>query len=301
MAKPGENCESVPLFRKRTSMKNRVLRVSVQIGNDFKVFTDQKMTVKGIKTTTPRADTCEITIAGLSRTTLNTLTDYLYDSTTTLQARVEIGREGGKLSELYLGDVHNNNSEVAVGESAATFNDNSITLFCGTGAAKKQSLKSISLPKKTSLKDIAAEVAGGLGSLLDFSATDSKEDGFVHNGDAFGAIDKIAKKPEIEAYLDGNTLVVKNKRVPLAGRLIVLNKDSGMIGVPKRLKSEKPKQAKIQVQWLVDEIPSVGWGLQIQSERVQSANGVWIISKLQFDLANRDKPWYFTAEAIRYE
>ena len=87
--------------------------------------------------------------------------------------------------------------------------------------------------------------------------------------------------------------MVKNSNVPIAGRVRVLTSKTGLIGIP------EPTEQGIRVNMLFDNQTVVGGLLDLMSNRYPSYNGQYVIYKLSFNVANRDTPFYLTAEARR--
>ena len=87
--------------------------------------------------------------------------------------------------------------------------------------------------------------------------------------------------------------MVKERNQPIAGRQRVLNIDTGLIGIPQF------QEFGISVQYLFDGQSSIGTALEIQSDIYPATSGLYTIYRLNFDLASRDTPFYYQAEARR--
>ena len=72
-----------------------------------------------------------------------------------------------------------------------------------------------------------------------------------------------------------------------------LNLDSGMIGIPEL------NEEGVKVTFLLDNLTTLGSALEITSELYPAANGNYTIYKLGFNIASRDTPFYYVAEAKR--
>lgn len=97
----------------------------------------------------------------------------------------------------------------------------------------------------------------------------------------------------INVFIDDNTLVVKDAYVPLTNTLRILSAETGMIGIP-----EFTEQG-IKVKFLLDNRTTLGGSLRIDSKQYPAANGDYVIYKLGFQIATRDTPFYYIAEAAR--
>jgi hypothetical protein len=97
----------------------------------------------------------------------------------------------------------------------------------------------------------------------------------------------------INAFQDDGVLVVKDAGVPLRNTLKIVSSSTGMIGIP-----EFTEQG-IRVKFLLDNTVLIGSLIRIQSNIYSAANGEYIIYKLSFEIATRDTPFYYIAEAQR--
>jgi hypothetical protein len=97
----------------------------------------------------------------------------------------------------------------------------------------------------------------------------------------------------VSAYVDDNRLVVKDSARPLSGRLRILNKDSGMVGIP------KGTEKGVTVEFLLDPETALGGALRIQSNINKALNGDYVINQLAFEAASHDTPFFYKATAAR--
>ena len=87
----------------------RIIKVGLTIDGSVKWFTDQYISAKGTKFTSPNNGQCEITILNLARETREYLlrkTRLLGSGSETVKVVLEAGRESYGTSTIYAGDVY---------------------------------------------------------------------------------------------------------------------------------------------------------------------------------------------------
>jgi hypothetical protein len=97
----------------------------------------------------------------------------------------------------------------------------------------------------------------------------------------------------VDAYIDDDKLIVKDRNKPLIGKTKIINLDTGMIGIP------QIDEFGIHVKYLFDNDSVVGGAIQVTSEIYKAATGSYNIFKLDFELSNRDTPFYYVASCQR--
>lgn len=266
----------------------RLVRIGIEVAGILKQYEGLQITASGTKYGNPNQNECEVTISNMDKATR----DYILTETSPFnknKARkkliVEAGRVSYGYSKIFEGDITNS------GVSQPP--DIAIKLKALTGNYSKSDVIARTQPPSTSLRNISGQVAKDLGVTLDFQAKDKTIANYSFSGGALKQIDKLQSMGLVDAYLDDNVLVVKDLNAPLNGRVRVLNLDSGMIGIP-----ELTEQG-IRVKFLLDNQTTVGSSLQITSVLYPALNGFYVIYKLGFDIANRDTPFYWIAEAKR--
>jgi hypothetical protein len=146
--------------------------------------------------------------------------------------------------------------------------------------------------KSSTLASISGGVASTLGLSLNNQANPRTIANYNHNGNALDEVDNI-QSMGVDAYVDDNQLVVKEVGVPLSGTVIQLSEQSGMIGIP-----EITEQG-LKVTFLYNSSAKLGSGVQVTSLLNPSANGMFVIYKLNFALASREKEFYYMAECVK--
>ena len=146
---------------------------------------------------------------------------------------------------------------------------------------------------KEKLSEIAQRVAADLEAKLTFEASDKLIANYSFSGASLRQVNALAMAGNVDAYLDNETLVVKDRGKPLANRVKVINASTGMIGIP------EATERGVKVRILFDLETDLGGQIDLTSELNPALNGSYTIYKIDFDLATRDTAWYLDIEASR--
>ena len=266
----------------------RIVRVGVQIGNRLNWYSELAITADGSKTTSAEQGECTVSIANLSKN----VRDYLLQETSPFNKNpekkkliIEAGRVSTGARRIFEGDI----TQTSITQPP----DTKLTIKALAGNAEKGNIVSNTQPANTQLSIVAQRVAQDLSKSLRFEATDKNIKSFSFTGSALKQVGKLAEAGQVNAYVDGDFLIIKNQNKPLAGMRRILNKDNGMIGVPENT------ERGIKVTYLLDVSTELGTDLRIESELNPSVSGSYTVYKLSFQITNRDVPFYWIAEATR--
>lgn len=266
----------------------RIVRVGIEVEGQLKMYDGLAVTATGTKYANSIQNEVEVRIANLDRHTR----DYILTETSPLNLRrspkrvvVEAGRRSYGTSQIIVGDI--------ITSLPSQPPDTWVTLKALTGNFLSGEVVSSSLAPRSTVSQIAQQIAGNLGLTLDFQAADKSIANYSFTGGALKQVDRLGEMGDYAAYVDDRTLVVKNKREPLAGSVKVINVDSGMVGVP------EISVHGIRVKYLLDNVTQLGGEIRVQSQVNPAANGRYCIYKLSFDIASRDTPFYYIAEGYR--
>ncbi|MCQ9426673.1 hypothetical protein NRB16_24440 [Pseudomonas sp. LJDD11] len=266
----------------------RRIRIGIEIDGRIRYYEGLRVKVSGTKYANPLMNDCTVTITGLSQTTrdyLLTEASPFNDNRTPKRLIVEVGRVSTGLFRLFLGDI----------ESAEPGSppDIDLTLKAKTQAAAGGQLLARSGAPLTPLSALAQGVANDLGLALEFQAQDRNIGNYSHTGSALQQVEKLQEAGGVSAYIDDDKLVVKDAGASLSGRMRVLNKNSGMVGIP------KPTEKGVKATFLIDPETAIGGGLRIQSRFNVALNGDYVINQLAFDVQSHADPFFYTALATR--
>ncbi|AWB00254.1 hypothetical protein CU052_13530 [Vibrio harveyi] len=270
------------------AIDNRIMRVTIIIGDESRSYEKLAITAKGQKFTNANQGKCTITIANLAkevRDDILTNTSPFTNSKVRSSIILEAGRESYGSTVVYEGDIYR--SRPSQGP------DNVLTLECLTGQFNKGVMVNRRGQPMDSLKNIAQGVADDNGLTLQFTADDRNISNYSYSGAAAKQVEALQDIAAADVYVDGKVLVVKPINVPASQSVRVLSPDSGMVGVP-----EFTEQG-IKVTFLYDPQTTIGGMLEIRSKQNPATSGNYVIYKLSFNLTNREVPFYYTAEARR--
>jgi hypothetical protein len=266
----------------------RIIRVGVEIDGQLKMYDDLAVVATGTKYANAIQNEVEVRIANLDKATR----DYLLTETSPLNMRrapkrivVDAGRASYGTSRIIVGDI--------ITSSISQPPDIWLTLKGLTGNFYNGQVVSRSQSPVASVASISQQLANDLGVNLNFQATDKNVSNYSFSGGMLKQVNKINDMGDYAAYVDDQTLVVKDKRVPLAGEVKILNIDSGMVGVP------EISVYGVKVKFLLDNVTKLGGAITVQSVLNPVVNGTYCIYKLSFEIASRDTPFYYVAEGYK--
>ena len=267
----------------------RIVKLGIQVGSDINFYEGLSIKAKGVKFTSPNSGQCTITILNLNSETREYLMRVANPFNTSNERKsviLEVGRVSTGTSVLYVGDIF----RVYPTEKP----DLGLELKCITGNFNKGKLVSRSGQELSTLSSIASGVATDNGLGLSFEVTDRNIANYSFTGSANAQIIKLAELSDSDVYVDNSILYVKPAGKPKTGATVrVLNKSTGMIGVPKGTENG------VKVSMLFDSVSQVGSQLSLTSEINPVLDGDYNIYKLEFDITSREGPFYLSAEANR--
>lgn len=266
----------------------RRVRVGIEISGRINWYEGLRVKATGTKFANPTQNECTVVITNLS----NVTRDYLVTEASPFNSNptpkrliLEAGRVSTGLVRLFVGDIF----KAEPGNPP----DIDLTIKAMTGNAGNGVLSSTSGGAQSKLSDIAKVVAAELGLNLDFQATDKTIGNYSHSGPQSKQINLLQQSGGVNAYIDDDRLIVKNAMVGLGGKVRILNKNSGMVGIP------KPDEKGLKVTFTLDTETVLGGVLRLQSEMNPAANGDYLINQLAFDITTHDDPFWYTAQTTR--
>lgn len=279
-----------------TEFDPRIMKIVLIIGNQQFVYEDNGtgsylyLAAKGAKYANPVQNECTVRIGNLSNDDKNyilTRTSPYYQTDIVKQLSIFAGRVSTGYSLVYTGDITNSKPTQPP--------DVFVELTCKTLQSKKGTVKGSKAGSQTKLSAIAAGVASDLGLQLNFQATDKYISNYAHSGSVLKQVNKLTdlSQGQVSAYVDDNTLVVKPMALPLPDYETDVSASTGMVGIP------ETTEEGTQVKFLFNNNTKLGGAIKLTSELNPSVNGYYVIYKLEFDLANRETPFYYIAQTIR--
>lgn len=168
-----------------------------------------------------------------------------------------------------------------------------LTMKARTGHFDQCATVACTAPARCNLSTLAGLVADDLGLVLEFQAEDKTIGSHSFSGPALRQVDKLAEAGLVDAFIDDDRLVVKDRGAPLRGKRRKLSKESGMIGMP------SVTEKGVNVTMLLDAHTVIGTQLEIESEFNPAANGLFTVCSLRENCSLRNRPFYIEAETIR--
>lgn len=267
----------------------RIIKVTLDINGTRKVFSSPlAITATGNRYANALQNECEVTIYNLDKATQ----DYIVTETspynlnrTPKTVTIEAGRESYGTALIYVGNI--------VTSIVSQPPDIGLTLKCLTGNFIKGNILAVNYAGGASFKQVSQGVAQNTNTLLNFQGPDKTISNYSFAGAALKQVELLGAMGGVNAFIDNNVLVVKGAFVPLSGVEVTVNSQTGMIGIP-----EFTEQG-IRVKYLLDAKSTLGALLHIKSYEYPAANGDYVIYKLGFQIASRDVPFYYIADAAR--
>lgn len=267
----------------------RILRVGIEVSGEIRWYDEGlQITAQGTKAVTDVQNSCNVSITNLSRDVRNyilTETSPFNKNRTPKTLIVEAGRVSTGTARLFVGNITRS--------SPSQPPDIRLDLEAQTGAFKKGEIVARSGRATEGLRTIAQRVATDLEATLVFEAADKLIANYSFSGATLRQVNALAEAGNVDAYLDDQTLVVKERNKPLANRVKIVNASTGMIGIP------EATERGVRVRILFDLQTELGGQMDLTSELNPALNGSYTIYKIDFDLATRDTPWYLDIEATR--
>lgn len=268
----------------------RILKIGITINDKLQVFEDFAIIAQGSKFASATQNETVIKIANLDKKTRDFLATEgtpfnRIKQTKRQKVFIEAGRESTGVTRVFLGDI----TLVTVAQPPDIWT----IIKAVTSQYQKGNIISTSEGTLSTLSAISKKAADSLGLSHQFEAIDKQISNYGYTGSATKQIDKIAELGNIDVYIDDDKLVVKNKNIPIKGTVRLISADTGMIGKPEFT------DFGVKVKFLFDIHSKVGQQVKIKSEFYPASDGVYNIYKLNFDLTNRDTPFYYIAETIR--
>lgn len=267
---------------------DRLVRISVEINGQLKRFEGLALVARGTKYANANQNDCEVVVTNLTSISR----DYLLTETSPFNANrtpkrfiVEAGRKSYGFAKIFEGTI--------ASATPSQPPDIALTIKALTGNDAKGNVIARSQPSQVSLSQVSQQVANDLGASLVFEATDKKLANYNFTGGALKQIDALGAAGNVNAFLDDGTLIVKDQSEALSGTARVLDMDSGLIGIP------EITEHGVKVKYLLDNTSRLGGLLRVRSRLNPAATGDYVIYKLGFDIASRDTPFYWIAEARR--
>lgn len=266
----------------------RRVRFGVEISGRINWYEGLRVRAGGTKFANAQQNECTLTVSGLSMSTrdhLLTETSPFNSNRTPKRLIIEVGRVSTALFRIFIGDI------VSAEPSAPP--DVDVIIKAKTQSAQSGNIVAIASGPISKLSAISQRVADEIGLGLDFQALDKNISNFSYTGAALKMVNLLQDSGGVRAFIDDETLIVKNYGSALSGRIRILGADTGMVGIP------KATEKGLDVTFLIDSESLLGGMIRLDSKMNKSLNGDYVIDQLKFDVASHEDPFFYSATCSR--
>lgn len=267
----------------------RRIRIGIEVSGQINWYEGLRVRASGTKFANPLQNECQVTISGLKgsvRDEILTETSPYNSNRTTKRLIVECGRVSTGMFRLFVGDI--------ISSDASSPPDVDVTVKAKTQNAQSGNVIAITTGQMAKLSGISQRVADEINLGLDFQAVDKNISNFSFSGAASKLIQQLQEMGDVRAFIDDESLIVKEYSKALSGRIKILSQETGMVGIP------KATDKGIDVTFLIDSESLLGGALRLESKFNKSLNGDYVIDQLKFDVASHEDPFFYTAHCTRY-
>lgn len=263
----------------------RIVRVGLEIDDQIITFEGLRIEARGTKFRSALQSTCECRIYNLTqdqRQFILTRASPIARSPqllTPINLTLDVGRESNGTFRLFEGPVFQGGVSQPPDIGILLYSLNNNFLRSNTIQASESSI--------ATLQTIANNIAKQNGLTLEFKATNKQIENYSFTGTPANQIEDLNQMGDIVAYIDNKTLVVQDADKARGETIRVINSGNGMVGQP------TPTAYGCTVTMMLDNTIQVGCEVEVQSTINPACNGNYIVQKVEFDIANRDKPFWY--------
>lgn len=264
----------------------RIVRVGIVIDGEETFFEGLDIRARGRKFLSSTMNQCEVRLSNLTRDHRNWLLTNATPMIVKGQNRrpvkmtLDVGRQSYGTFRLFEGDCYACDADQPpdIGIRLTSMTNN---LFAGLINGYAQS-------GVRNLRLICQQIADQLAVTLDFQATDKSIDNYSWTGSAYYQIEKLNQMGDVIAAIDNTKLLVLDANKPKSGPTRIINMATGMVGVP------TVNEMGVNVKMLIDNSIELGGSVRIESQINPAANGDYRVAQINFDIANRADPFWYS-------
>jgi hypothetical protein len=267
----------------------RIVKVGIEIDGEINVFDNLRIDARGTKWVSALMSRCDLRIYNLSsehqQYILTKASPIRRKDIKPINVTLDVGRESYGTFRLFEGAMFQGGvsqpPDIGIALSSLTNN----FLLANTTA--------VSFPEYSTLQQICDKVAKDLGlSLLMRTTNPGKQiSNYSFTGSPQKQVDKL-NQMGVVAYVDNKVLIVSDPGQARSDEVIKINSATGMVGVP------QPTESGCMVRMMIGQGIEVGCEVQVESEQNPAVNGNYIVIKLDYEVSNRDEPFFFTLECF---
>lgn len=269
----------------------RLLTLTLELSTGTVEYSGVAIYASGRKYDTSIPADCEATIFNLTAQQRNTIltqaSPLKIGENPPVNMVVSAGRKSYGTFILYQGNV------ISTGVTQPP--DISVTLRAQTLQGAMGLIIGANQSSIATLRAIAQSVADSLGVGLDFQVTNDKQiSNYSFSGAALKQVEKLNQMGGVKAFIDTDTLVVQDAVPTSTGEPILISANTGMVGVP------QVTEFGVVVRTMLD--PRIRLGNQtpvrIDSLINPAANGIYYVTQINFEVANRDTPFWYVLSCL---
>jgi hypothetical protein len=261
----------------------RIIKVGIEIDGTIEVFDKVKIDATGTKFRAADQSTANIRIYNLTREHRQYILTKASPSVLLpkpINVSLDVGRESYGTFRLFEGAVYQGgvSQPPDIGIMLQSLTNN--YLLMNTTVA--------SFPEYASLHQIASTIAGQIGCtlLLKSKNPERKISNYSFTGSPQKQVQKL-NEMGVVAFVDNKVLVVVDPQQSRSDDIFTISAASGMVGVP------QPTTDGCLVRTMIGQGIEVGNEVRIESDVNPGVNGNYIIIQLDFEISNRDEPFYY--------
>jgi len=268
---------------------DRVVRVSLEINGELRTYEGLRIRANGTKYTSPTQNESTITVSGLRAETRDYILgsiDITRGTFTPRRVILEVGRRSLGTFVLFVGDI--------VGAEVTEPPEVDLILKAKTNNSNNGRVVSTSSGERTTLREIAQQVAGENGLRLVFEAPNKNVSNYQFIGTASQQVRDLERiGGTVDCFIDDDTLFVKSVEQPVSGRIRILSMGTGLVGIP------RATDIGVDVSYLLDAESALGGLLRLDSRFNRTLSGDYVIQELKFDVSTHDDPFFYHASCRR--
>lgn len=268
-----------------SAFDQRIVKVTIAFADSTNTFDGLYIRATGQKFASALSNSCNCTIYNMTKTQRNFIlsqTSPLNPNRTNVRLTLEVGRESYGTFTLFDGGVWKSTMMQPP--------DIGILLDCFTNTFAATKSNARTYTAFTLLSAMAQNIAIDLGLTLLFQATDKNIGNISHTGSVAAQIQQLNNVGGIKAFVSNNNLVVIDEDKALIGAPRIINAATGMVGIP------QITELGVFVTLMMDNTINLGGNIVIQSEENPVSNGMYVVDRIDYDIANREQPFFQTIQ-----
>lgn len=263
----------------------RIIKVTIDFGDgNVKTYSDLYIYAKGYKGMSSLMSGCSITITNLTPEDRN----YIL---TKSSIQINGNPREPVLITLEVGRKSTGTFRLFTGFAMASFSlqppDIGITLNSLTNNFNQFAAQGLSLGELATTATIAQKIAENNNLTLDNQATDKQIENFNFSGSLQKQIEELEKLGGVVVSVDNETLVVLDKGKYRQSSVRKINSATGMVGIP------EVNTYGINCKMMIDNSIKLGGKVEVESKINPAANGEYFVYGINFEVANRENPFWY--------